>query len=311
MHCVLLSSTLDLRAYYGDVLAPLSSRLTFVTPEEASAPEAVELALAWRPAPGAFAPYPNLKAVCSIAAGVDSILACRDLPAHVAVARVIDPQQGALMSAFVLWHVLWHLRRFDKYLAQQRQGVWERGVQRVPADLPVAILGFGQIGRRVAADLAALGFPVLAWTRSSRETMAGVRVFNGAAGLDAMLPQAELVINLLPLTEETRGLLARPFFARMKRGGYLVQLGRGEHLVESDLLAALADGTLSGASLDVFATEPLPPEHPFWTHPQIVMTPHDASYARPAETVRTLAETAADIAAGKRPRDAIDRARGY
>ena len=130
-------------------------------------------------------------------------------------------------------------------------------------------------------------------------------------GLAAMLPEAEVVINLLPLTEETRGLLARPFFARMKRGGYLIQLGRGEHLLEDDLLAALADGTLAGASLDVFAVEPLPAGHPFWTHPNIVMTPHDASYARPAETARTLAEIAADLAAGRRPRTAIDRSRGY
>jgi glyoxylate/hydroxypyruvate reductase len=311
MRCALISETLDLKDYYGDTFARVAPQIELVRHPDAVAPETIQIALAWRPPRGAFKLYPNLKAVCSIAAGVDNILACRDLAPHVAVARVVDPQQGALMSAFVLWHVLWHLRRFDKYLAQQRQRVWERGVQRASADLPVAILGFGQIGRRVAADLTALGFPVLAWTRSSRDAMAGVRVFNGQAGLEAMLPQAEVVINLLPLTEETRGLLARPFFARMKRGGYLIQIGRGEHLVEDDLLAALADGTLCGASLDVFATEPLPPGHPFWTHPNIVMTPHDASYARPEETARTLAETAADIAAGKRPRGAIDRARGY
>jgi glyoxylate/hydroxypyruvate reductase A len=311
MRCALISETLDLKAYYGETFARLAPQIDPVLHPVSAAPETIEIALAWRPPQGAFARYPNLKAVCSIAAGVDNILACSDLPAHVEVARVVDPEQGALMSAFALWHVLWHLRRFDRYLAQQRQGLWERGVQRAPSDMKVAVLGFGQIGQRVAGDLVALGFPVLAWTRSHRSAPSGVRLFHGTAGLQAMLPETEVVINLLPLTEETRGLLARPFFARMKRGGYLIQLGRGEHLLEDDLLAALADGTLAGASLDVFSVEPLPPGHPFWTHPNIVMTPHDASYARPTETVRTLAETAADIAAGKRPRTAIDRARGY
>lgn len=311
MRCALISESLDLKAYYGETFARVIPHIDLVPHPVDAAPETIEIALAWRPPQGAFARYPNLKAVCSIAAGVDNILACTDLPAHVEVARVVDPEQGALMSAFALWHVLWHLRRFDRYLTQQRQGVWERGIQRAPADMKVAVLGFGQIGQRVAGDLAGLGFPVLAWSRSHRTAPAGITVFHGTDGLAALLPQAEVVINLLPLTEETRGLLARPFFARMKRGGYLIQLGRGEHLVEADLLAALADGTLSGASLDVFATEPLPQGHRFWTHPNIVMTPHDASYARPTETARTLAETAADIAAGRRPRGAIDRGRGY
>lgn len=311
MRCALISESLDLKAYYGETFARVAPHIDLVPHPVDAAPETIELALAWRPQQGSFARYPNLKAVCSIAAGVDNILACADLPPHVEVARVVDPEQGAMMSAFVLWHVLWHLRRFDRYLAQQRQGLWERGVQRAPADLPVAVLGYGQIGKRVAADLAALGFPVLAWSRTAHRPPSGVRVFHGTDGLAALLPQAEVAINLLPLTEETRGLLARPFFARMKRGGYLIQLGRGEHMIEADLLAALADGTLSGASLDVFGVEPLPPGHPFWSHPNIVMTPHDASYARPAETARTLAETAADVAAGRRPRGAIDRARGY
>src|SRR5262245_55670012 len=129
MHCVLLSSSVDLRAYFGDALNTLSPNVTFVMPDDQFAPEKIELALAWRPPQGQFPRFPNLKVVCSIAAGVDNILACPDLPPHVTVARVIDRQQGALMSAFALWHVLWHLRRFDKYLDNQRRGVWAQNVQ--------------------------------------------------------------------------------------------------------------------------------------------------------------------------------------
>jgi glyoxylate/hydroxypyruvate reductase A len=218
-----------------------------------------------------------------------------------------------MMSSFVIWHVIGHQRCFATYQAQQREQRWRRlGLgQRRAQDVPVAILGFGEIGRRVATDLAFLGFPVMAWSRTAKPMPQGISGFDGADGLDAILGQTEVLVNLLPLTPETRGILNRRTFARMFRGGYLIQVGRGEHLVEADLLAALDSGQLAGAALDVFATEPLPPHHPFWQHPRIVVTPHDACEVSMEAIGATFRATAEAIRAGRRPPHSIDRERGY
>ncbi len=177
--------------------------------------------------------------------------------------------------------------------------------------MPVGILGYGEIGQRVAADLAQLGFPVMVWSRTAKPTPASVRGFHGRAGLAAMLGETEVLVNLLPLTPETQGILNAELFARMRRGGYLIQVGRGEHLVEADLLAALDSGQLDGAALDVFAAEPLAPAHPFWHHPNIVVTPHDACEVRVEAVATTVVATADAIQTGRRPPNAIDRQRGY
>jgi glyoxylate/hydroxypyruvate reductase A len=167
------------------------------------------------------------------------------------------------------------------------------------------------IGARVAADLAALGFPVKVWSRSAKPTSAGVTGFHGADGLNAMLDDTEILVNLLPLTEETRNILNAALFAKMRRGGYLIQVGRGEHMVEQDLLDALDNGQLAGAALDVFLAEPLSKEHPFWTHSGIVLTPHDACDVTLPAVGQTILATAEALQAGVKPKDAVDRTRGY
>ncbi len=245
--------------------------------------------------------YPELKAVCSIGAGADNILTCPSLRHDIDVVRVVDSAQAEMMSGFVLWHVIWHQRRFATYFAQQRDRVWQRLSQRSPRDVPIGILGYGEIGRRVATDLVALGFPVNVWSRSAKPTPAGVTAYHAAEGLSAMLSETEVLINLLPLTDETRGILNLTTFRKMKRGGYLIQVGRGEHLVEQDLLTALDDGQLAGASLDVFSSEPLGDQHPFWTHPKIIVTPHDACDVSMNAIKATLATTADAVSAGSSP----------
>ena len=310
MHCVLLSSTLDLRKHLAAEIAKLDGRITFVDHLAGNA-EDVTLAVAWYPPADAFDHYPNLKAVCSIAAGADSIVMNPSLRDGIEVVRVVEPAQAEMMSGFVIWHVIWHQRRFATYLAQQRDRLWKRLGQRIAQQVPVGILGYGAIGARVAKDIAALGFPVKVWSRSEKPTPEGIAGFHGADGLAAMLAETEILINLLPLTAETRGILNADLFNKMPRGGYLIQVGRGEHLVEADLLAALDSGQLSGASLDVFVGEPLKPEHPFWSHPGIMLTPHDAcDVTRPA-VGQTIWATAEAVAAGVRPKDAVDRGRGY
>jgi glyoxylate/hydroxypyruvate reductase A len=189
MRCVLVSKSLDLRGYLGPQFMRAADRIEIINhPHEGPAAD-VRLAVAWHPPDDAFERYPNLQAVCSIGAGVDNILACPSLPREVDVIRVVDPAQAQMMSGFVAWHVIGHQRRFAAYQAQQREECWRRLGPRRAQDVPVGILGFGEIGRRVASDLALLGFPVMAWSRTAKATPEGVRAFHGAAGLDAMLGQ--------------------------------------------------------------------------------------------------------------------------
>lgn len=310
MRCVLLSEILDLRDYLSSVIGQLVD-ITFIDHHEGRTADDVQLAVAWHPPSNAFGYYPNLKAVCSIGAGADSILACPSLRDDIDVVRVVDPAQAQMMSGFVLWNVIWHQRRFATYLAQQRDRIWLRPSQRDAKDVPVGILGYGEIGRCVAHDLRMLGFPVNVWSRSGKPAQQGISEFHGAAGLAAMLPETEVLVNLLPLTPATQGILNGDLFDKMRRGGYLVHVGRGEHMVEKDVLVALDSGQLSGASLDVFPTEPLDPDHPFWSHPGIIVTPHDACDVSMGAIKATVGATADAVRSGKRPSQTVDRERGY
>jgi glyoxylate/hydroxypyruvate reductase A len=311
MRCVLLSRTLNMRAYLASEISRLIGHVSFVDHPDGHGAADVRMAVAWHPPADAFDHYPNLKAVCSIGAGADNILRCPSLRDGIEVVRVVDPAQARMMSGFVTWHAIGHQRRFASYRAQQHDKIWKRLPQRSPLQVPIALLGYGAIGARVAADLAALGFPVNVWSRSAKLVPSGITGFHGRDGLAAMLPETEILVNLLPLTAETRGILNRDLFNTMKRGGYIIQVGRGEHLVEADLLAALDSGQLAGAALDVFAAEPLAPEHPFWSRPEIFVTPHDACEVTLPAVGRTILATAEALLAGGRPADAVNRGKGY
>lgn len=308
--CVLLSATTDLRGLFGTALAEIADHVEILD-HPASNPERVRLALGWRPPADALTRYPNLAALCSIAAGVDNLLACPGRPPDLPVVRVVDPDQARAMSGFVLWHVIGHQRRFATYAENQRDRIWRRLYPRDASAVPVGILGYGKIGRRVAADLAALGFPVRAWSRTPQAADPGITHHHGPDGLAGMLGETEVLVNLLPLTPETRGILDARLFSSLRPGGVLIQVGRGEHLIEADLLAALESGHLAGAALDVFATEPLPPAHPFWDHPAIRITPHEACEASPRAVARTLLAAAEAVREGRLPPDTVDAARGY
>jgi glyoxylate/hydroxypyruvate reductase A len=310
MRCVLLSETLDLRDYLSGIIEQFDD-IAFVDHHEGCKANDVHMALAWHPPADAFDFYPDLKAVCSIGAGADSILACPSLRSAIDVVRVVDPAQAQMMSGFVLWNVIWHQRRFGTYLAQQRDRIWRRPSQRDAKEVPVGILGYGEMGRRIADDLRMLGFPVSVWSRSEKASPPGISGFHGSGGLSALLVNTEVLVNLLPLTAETRGILDTTTFEKMRRGGYLIHVGRGEHLIENDLLLALDNGQLSGASLDVFHSEPLAPEHPFWSHPGILVTPHDACDVSMEAIRATVHATAEAVRDGRRPSYSIDRTLGY
>jgi glyoxylate/hydroxypyruvate reductase A len=311
MKCVLLSGGFDLRKYLASEIKRLEGRISFVDHLDGSDPAEIRMAVGWHPPADAFDHYPNLEVACSIGAGADNILNCPSLREDIRVVRIVEPAQAQMMAGFVIFHAIWHQRHFATYFANQRERVWKRIGQRTMQEVPVGILGYGAIGARVAADLAMLGFPVNVWSRSAKPTPAGITGFHGADGLDAMLAGTEILVNLLPLTAETKGILNGVLFGKLRRGGYLIQVGRGPHLVEQDLLEALDSGQLAGAALDVFHVEPLPPEHPFWVHPKIVLTPHDASDVSLVATGQTILATAEALQAGLPPKDAVDRSRGY
>ncbi len=273
-------------------------------------PQSVEIALVANPEPGLLARHPRLGFIQSLWAGVDRLLADPLLPPGIPVARLVDPNLTQSMTECVLANVLALHRQMPAYARQQAQGVWRQLPQPVAAARRVGVLGLGQLGRAATAALCAIGFPVSGWSRSPHE-VAGVTCFSGAEGLAKLLERADILVNLLPLTRDTEGILGRELFAQMPRGAALVNLARGGHLVEADLLAALADGTLSHAVLDVFREEPLPPAHPFWRHPQITVFPHVAAYSEPDTAARIAAENVAAFRAGRPLRAVVDRGVGY
>ena len=271
---------------------------------------AIDYALVWHPEPGLLATLPNLGMIFGLGAGIDHLLRDPDLPRHVPIVRLVDPYMTDAMSEYVALSVLRLHRQDVDYLAQQRAELWLEREQKNAAERPVGILGFGTLGQDAGQKLRALGFDVAGW-RSSEKTVPGFRTFAGADGLDLLLRCSEIVVCLLPLTAETRGILNGRAFAQMPRGAGIVNAGRGGHLIASDLLAALDSGQVSGAVLDVFEDEPLPPGHPFWHHPRIIVTPHVAAETHPPTAAPLVRDAIRQCEAGLPIANRVDLARGY
>ncbi|MFN7481787.1 MAG: NAD(P)-dependent oxidoreductase [Betaproteobacteria bacterium] len=263
-----------------------------------AAPAGIAAAVVANPAPGRLARLPDLRLIQSLWAGVDKLLADRTLPAHVPIARMVDPAMNAAMAETALWAVLSLHRGFFTYQAQQRQDLWRPLPQQRADEVPVLVLGRGQMGGTAAGRLRAQGYPVQTWGR-------------GDGALAAHLADARIVVNLLPLTPETRGLLDARAFAALPRGAALVNLARGAHVVDADLLAALADGQLAHAVLDVFHAEPLPAGHPYWQHPQVTMLPHAAAATDERSAAAVVAANLHALASGAPIAHLVDRSRGY
>ncbi|MGR3465680.1 2-hydroxyacid dehydrogenase [Limimaricola sp.] len=284
---VALCDRLDLMRIFGAHFEA-EPGLELHSPDRVETPDEIEFALAWRPGPEAFAPYPNLRAVFSIAAGTDGITVSRSLPRGIPLIRLRDPDQALQMAGFAVFQVLWHHRGMADLLTAQTHHEWARTPGGAsPARRRIGILGLGHMGRQIARSLVALGYPVTSLTRSPPEPEPGVAHLT-QADRAAFLARTDILINVAPMTEETRGLLDRALFDALPRGAALIQLGRGGQLVETDLIDALDRGQLSGASLDVFATEPLPKGHPFWDHPKILVTPHVAGEPEPKAVVENV-----------------------
>jgi glyoxylate/hydroxypyruvate reductase A len=270
----------------------------------------LDIALVAHPPAGALRGLPRLRLIQSLWAGVDALLADASVPAQVPLARMVDPAMSEAMAETALWAVLALQRGFFTYREQQRRGEWRALPQPRADETSVAVLGLGQMGRAVAARLGRQGYRLLGWsTREGR--IEGMTTHCGAAGLAQVLARARIVVNLLPLTPATCNLFDAAAFAQMPRGASLVNLARGAHVVEADLLDALDRGHLQHAVLDVFRTEPLPSGHRLWSHPQVTLLPHAAAQTDPRSAARIAARNVHALRAGQPLEHVVDRARGY
>ncbi|MDD0837812.1 glyoxylate/hydroxypyruvate reductase A [Curvibacter sp. HBC61] len=271
----------------------------------------IEVAVCWYPPEGLMAQMPKLQLVQSVGAGVDHIRADPALP-DVPVCRIIDPDMGQGMTAYVCWAVTHRQRHMGAYLASAAAGRWEEQPIQPPREHRVGIAGLGTLGLACARALLGLGYSVRGWSRSPKHGLpAGLQAFHGEAQRTEFLQGCDTLVCLLPLTDETRGVLSQPLFDQLPRGAHLINVGRGDHLVETDLLQALASGQLGGATLDAFSQEPLPAHHPFWSEARITITPHIATRTAPRVIAEQTAHNLARIRAGRAAEVAVDLQRGY
>lgn len=266
-------------------------------------------AVVWAPPQQLFDEQPGLRGIFNIGAGVDALVKLR-LPPSAVVVRLDDAGMSVQMAEFVCHAVIRHFRELDAYERDAAAGKWGFRKPRLRSGFPVGVMGLGVLGQRVARAVAAFEFPVRGWSRGAKE-VPGVQCFAGAAQFDAFLAGTRVLVNLLPLTPDTEGILDRDTLSRLQPGGYVINVARGAHLVDADLLALLDSGHLAGAALDVFRTEPLPAAHPFWRHPKVTVTPHTSARTLRDESIAQIAGKIRALAAGKPIAGVVDRDRGY
>ncbi|QCB47043.1 glyoxylate/hydroxypyruvate reductase A [Hydrogenophaga sp. PAMC20947] len=272
------------------------------------APQA-DHAVVWAPPQVFLDEQQALKGLFNIGAGVDALLKLR-LPPQAKVVRLDDAGMSVQMAEFVCHAVIRHYRELDGYEADMAQGQWSFRKPRERADFPVGVMGLGVLGERVAKALASFEFPVHGWSRSPK-LVDGVVCHSGVDHLNSFLASCRVLVNLLPLTPDTENILNRDTLSRLQPGGYVINVARGAHLVDEDLLSLIDSGHLAGAALDVFRTEPLPAEHPFWTHPKVTLSPHTSARTLRSETIAQIAGKIAALERGEAVAGIVDPVRGY
>ncbi len=266
-------------------------------------------AVVWSPPQRFIDEQPRLKGIFNIGAGVDALLGLR-LPPEARVVRIDDGGMAVQMAEFVCHALIRHFRELDGYEADVGERKWSYRKPRSRAEYPVGIMGLGVLGERVARAVAQFDFPVVGWSRSPR-SLPGVRCFAGPAQLRGFLAATRVLVCLLPLTPETQDILNAENLSRLMPGGYVINVARGAHLVDDDLIALLDRGHLAGAALDVFRTEPLPPEHPFWRHPKITITPHTSARTLREESIAQIVGKILALERGEPIAGVVDLQRGY
>ena len=272
------------------------------------APQA-DYAVVWAPPQQFIDEQAGLKALFNIGAGVDALLKLR-LPSGLRVVRLDDAGMAVQMAEYVCHALIRHFREFDAYEADMAAGRWGYRKPRPRSDFPIGVMGLGVLGERVARALAQFDFPINGWSRGPK-AIDGVRAFIGAAQFHDFLAASRVLVNLLPLTPETADVINRDSLARLQPGAYVINVARGAHLVDEDLLAAIDSGHVAGATLDVFRTEPLPAGHAFWNHPRITITPHTSARTLRDESIAQIARKIAALQRGEAVAGVVDAGRGY
>ena len=289
-------------------------RRVLLLPDAAFDPAEVQYAAVWKPHLGELAAFPNLRVIFNLGAGVDALMADTSLP-DVPLVRVAVADLTERMTEYVVLHVLMHHRQEPYLRESQRAKRWAPKSQWAAGAISIGIMGLGTLGAHAAEMLRQLGFRVAGWSRSARQ-IGGIDCFHGEAQFESFLRRTDILVCLLPLTPDTRHVLNRDLFAKLNRSSplgapVLINAGRGGLQNEADILQCLDDGTLGGASLDVYATEPLPAESRFWTHPKVVLTPHNAADTDPDEISKYVARQIERFEAGGALENVVDRGRGY
>ena len=277
-------------------------------------PADIRAALAWGPPPGELAKLPNLQLIVSVGAGVDHLMKDQTLP-DVPLVRFVDDDLTSRMVSYVAANVLYHHRRMIELRERQKARIWEYLAEPAAHELTIGIMGLGVLGQASAKALAPLGYKLAGWTRTPR-SVPGVECFAGETGLDAFLASTDILVVLLPLTPDTRGVITRKLLSKLRRpkilpGPVLINAGRGGLQIEEDIIASLDAGELYAASLDVFTTEPLPASSPVWTHKRILLTPHIAAESDPRAIARYLIAQVARMKRGEPLPNLVERQRGY
>lgn len=306
---ILFSSDLDDPVAWAEAVAARRPDLALTDWRAVEDPDAVEFALVWKPPPGGLSAYRNLKGIQSLGAGINQ-LDLGALPAGVPLARLVDTSLTETMVDYAVASVYRHFRALDRYERHTRARLWEYEPPKLKTEFPVGIMGIGVLGGAIARQLRDLGFTVSGWGRGKRE-IEGVKTFAGTGELPDFLAGCRLVINVLALTAETAGILGAGLFDLMRKGSFIVNMGRGAHLVEADLIAAIEAGQIAGATLDVFSEEPLPADHPIYGRPEILVTPHVAGGASPALAAALVVENYERALRGDLMVNAVDLGRGY
>lgn len=272
--------------------------------------DAIDMALVWKHPKGSLQHYPNLKCIACFGAGVDFIFEDTDRPLNLPITRVVDPKLASDMSEFVLGQILSHLKHFNQYKVDQFKKVWiMRSYQRIE-DVCVGIMGMGALGMALATDLLKLNFNVIGWANSSKDNI-NMPVYTGEEQRNEFLAKADILVCLLPLTNKTTGILNEELFRKLPKGAYVINVARGGHLVDNDLLKMLDEGHLSGASLDVFHSEPLHTDHPFWNHAKVHITPHIASVSDIASVTPQLLDNYKRLQSGQPLKNLVSDRKGY
>jgi glyoxylate/hydroxypyruvate reductase A len=295
---------------WKNALLKANPDLTIYSYLEEHPKEDITMALIWKHPEGSLSIYPNLKCIASAGAGVDYIFEDKTIPNTVPITRLVDPYLAGDMSEHVLASIFAELKNFNTYKVQQTQAVWKSKNYRRITDVTISIMGLGELGALTAKDLVKAGFKVQGWSRSEK-SIAGVTTFSGNNDLNKFLRTSDFLVCLLPLTPETNGILNTALFEQLPKGAYIINVARGGHLVDDDLLAQLDNGHLSGACLDVYHQEPLAVAHPFWKQPKILMTPHYASVSDTKSVIPQILENYKNLQNGKELMNVVSRKKGY